>query len=69
MPFMPFVYWTGRFGFPFRFLPRNQKLAVALGTPIGVVKREHPTKSEIETLHKEFTVALKELFDRYKHKM
>lgn len=64
-----FVFWTGRFGVPFGFLPCNQKLVVALGTPIDVEKREDPTKEEIDSLHTEFTLALRELFDRHKHKM
>lgn len=63
------VYWTGRFGMPFGFIPRNQKLVVALGTPIDVEKKEHPTNEEIDALHKEFTEALRGLFDRHKHRM
>jgi 2-acylglycerol O-acyltransferase 2 len=64
-----FVYWTGRFGVPFGFLPCNQRLVVALGTPIDVEKKESPTKEEIDELHTKFTVALRELFNQHKHKM
>ena len=63
------VYWTGRFGVPFGFLPRPQKLVVALGSPIDVVKTEQPTKEEIDALHEKFTVAVKMLFDKHKHRM
>jgi arsenate reductase-like glutaredoxin family protein len=54
---------------PFGFLPGNQRLVVALGTPIDVEKKESPTKEEIDELHTKFTVALRELFNQHKHKM
>jgi 1-acyl-sn-glycerol-3-phosphate acyltransferase len=64
-----FVYWTGRWGCPFGFMPAKTKLVVALGKPIPVSPVERPSKEQIEALHATFVQAIKDLYDRYKHKM
>lgn len=64
-----FVYWTGRWGWPFGFMPVPTKLVVAIGTPIPVKQVDKPSKQQIDELHATFTKDMKDLFDKYKHKM
>jgi 2-acylglycerol O-acyltransferase 2 len=66
---MSLVYWTGRWGVPFGFVPRPHKLVIAIGAPIDVTKTEKPMKEEIDTLHSTFVKAVKDLYDRHKHRM
>ncbi|KAG2653462.1 hypothetical protein PVAP13_1NG458000 [Panicum virgatum] len=39
---------------------------VVVGRPIEVVKNSHPTPDEINEVHKQFVVAMQELFEKYK---
>jgi 1-acyl-sn-glycerol-3-phosphate acyltransferase len=63
------VYWIDRFGIPFGCVPVKTKMVVALGAPIPVNKTDKPTQEQIDVLHATFVKAIKDLFDRYKHKM
>ena len=64
-----FVYWTGRYGVPFGFIPNKCKLVVAVGPPIDVEKIQEPTKEQIDALHEKFVQAIKSLYDRHKQRM
>ena len=63
------VFWTGRFGMPFGFVPNATKLVIAVGSPINVSKVESPTRDQVDALHRTFVKELKELYGRHKHRM
>merc|ERR1712086_445499 len=63
------VVWTGRWGIPFGFIPHKQRLVVALGPAIEVMKVEEPTQEQVDELHTTYCKELRALFDRHKHKL
>ena len=64
------VFWRGRFGVPFGCFPKPVKLVVVVGPPLDAVARvEQPTQEQIDALHQRFVTALKELYQRHKHRM
>lgn len=65
------VYWSGRFGIPYGFLPHRQKLVVAIGAPIDVnrVPSGEPSAAQIEALHARYVEELKHLYAKHKHRM
>jgi len=68
---MSLVVWTGRWGIPFGCIPHKQPMVIALGPAIEVTKIEgrEPTDAEVDALHGTYCKALRELFDRHKHKV
>ncbi|XP_062232967.1 diacylglycerol O-acyltransferase 2D-like isoform X2 [Phragmites australis] len=62
--FTPIIFW-GRYGTPFPF-PRP--MHVVVGRPIQVDKNPQPTIDEINEVHENFIIALRELFEKYKAK-
>jgi len=63
------VVWSGRWGIPFGFIPHKQKLVVALGPAIDVVRVVEPSQEQIDELHERYCKELCALFDRHKHKL
>ena len=53
----------------FGFMPCPTKLVVAMGTPIPSLQTENPSQGQIDALHAAFVKAIRDLHDRYKHKM
>lgn len=63
------VFWLGRWGVPYGFVPINSKLVVALGAPLDVERVAEPSREQVEALHARYCAALKDLFDRHKARM
>ena len=63
------VFWTGRWGVPFGVIPNPVKLVVAVGAPLAVTKVAAPTNEQVEALHATFVSAMRDLFERHKHRM
>jgi hypothetical protein len=74
--FLSLRLWLNKFKIPgvlFRgewwcfFMPIAQiPLITVVGKPIQVPKIDEPTKQDIDKYHKQYMIALQELFDKYK---
>ncbi|GJM86630.1 hypothetical protein PR202_ga02507 [Eleusine coracana subsp. coracana] len=60
--FSPIIFW-GKLGTP---IPLATPMHVVVGRPIEVVKNPKPTADEINEAHKEFVIAMQDLFEKYK---
>eukprot|EP00927_Polykrikos_kofoidii_P081058 TRINITY_DN78190_c0_g1_i1.p1 TRINITY_DN78190_c0_g1~~TRINITY_DN78190_c0_g1_i1.p1 ORF type:complete len:345 (+),score=29.65 TRINITY_DN78190_c0_g1_i1:58-1035(+) len=63
------VVWTGRFGFPFGFIPHPTKLVVVIGPAIEVEKVAEPSQDQVDALHAKYVAALRTLFEKHRSEM
>merc|ERR1711920_1129064 len=63
------VFWTDRFGIPYGLIPNKVKMVCCIGAPILVEQKDNPSSADIEALHEKYVTALRDLFDRHKHRM
>lgn len=63
------VVWYGRWGIPFGVVPHRSKMVAVVGVPLDVAKVEEPSREQVEALHARYVAALRELFERNKHRM
>ncbi|OQU78794.1 hypothetical protein SORBI_3008G049000 [Sorghum bicolor] len=64
LKFIPVIYW-GKFGMP---IPFPSHMHVFVGKPILVEKNGQPTTDEVNEVHRQFVIALQELFEKNKAK-
>lgn len=50
-------------------LLRQVPITMVIGEAIEVAQVDNPTEEQIDELHQRFMVALRDLFDEYKHKV
>ena len=58
----------GLLQYNFGLLPKRHPINTVIGAPIHLKKTLNPTKEELDTVHALFCTALKELFEKHKHK-
>jgi len=62
----PFPYFRGLLGF--LQIPRPTSITVVVGKPIHIQKNAAPTDAEVDSLHRQFYLAVKKLHTDYKEK-
>lgn len=60
------MLWLGRFNIPYSLVATKHPQLLVIGAPIKVEQRKDPSQEEIEALHKQYCVAMRQLFDKHK---
>lgn len=60
------TFFWGKFG---TFIPRDDKIFVVLGRPLGMPKIENPTNEDVDKWHMKYCDEVKRIFNKYKEKV